>query len=124
MLHFQRFTILLASVVFCSAVQAAEGAKVVSFYGYDDCIQLRNDQVSVVLCPAAGGRVLEYSLARHATCCTCPPVTKVGDTAPKLAADRCTPDVLTLDRKRSFDAARFSGWDRGKVRSPEIDLPS
>jgi hypothetical protein len=45
-----------------SAAIAAEGAKEVTFYGYDDCIQLTNDRVSVVLCPAAGGRVLEYSL--------------------------------------------------------------
>lgn len=43
-------------------LHAAEGAKVISYYGYDDCIQLSNDSVSVVLCPAAGGRVLEYSL--------------------------------------------------------------
>ncbi len=42
--------------------QATEGAEVVSYYGYDDCIRLNNDQVTVVLCPAAGGRVLEYSL--------------------------------------------------------------
>ena len=46
----------------CSAVRADEGAKQVTFYGYDDCIELSNDSVSVVLCPAAGGRVLEYSL--------------------------------------------------------------
>lgn len=39
------------------------GARVVSYYGYDDCIELANDQIRAVLCPAAGGRVLEYSLA-------------------------------------------------------------
>lgn len=39
-----------------------EGAKIVSFYGYDDCIELSNAAVRVVLCPAAGGRVLEYAL--------------------------------------------------------------
>ncbi|QDT11487.1 hypothetical protein [Planctomycetes bacterium K23_9] len=39
-----------------------DGAQVVSFYGYDDCIRLSNDRVTVTLCPAAGGRVLEYSL--------------------------------------------------------------
>jgi enterochelin esterase-like enzyme len=38
------------------------GADMIRYYGYDDCIRLRNDRVSVVLCPAAGGRVLEYSL--------------------------------------------------------------
>lgn len=37
-------------------------AEVVSFFGYDDIIQLENDSTRVMLCPAAGGRVLEYSL--------------------------------------------------------------
>lgn len=41
---------------------AEEGAEVVSFYGYDDCIRLSNATTRVTLCPAAGGRVLEYSL--------------------------------------------------------------
>lgn len=40
----------------------ADGAKVVSFYGYDDCIRLENATTRVTLCPAAGGRVLEYSV--------------------------------------------------------------
>ncbi len=57
-----RFATTLVSILLCSALIADEGASVVTFYGYDDCIQLRNDHVSVVLCPAAGGRVLEYSL--------------------------------------------------------------
>ena len=39
-----------------------KGAGVVTYYGYDDCIELRNEQTRVVLCPAAGGRVLEYSI--------------------------------------------------------------
>ena len=39
-----------------------EGAQLVTFYGYADCIELRNATVQVVLCPAAGGRVLNYSL--------------------------------------------------------------
>ncbi|MFN3188885.1 MAG: hypothetical protein ACE361_00045 [Aureliella sp.] len=34
----------------------------VHYYGYEDCIELRNETTRVVLCPAAGGRVLEYSL--------------------------------------------------------------
>lgn len=44
-------------------VMAQQGAEVVSFYGYDDCIRLTNSSVTVTLCPAAGGRVLEYSRA-------------------------------------------------------------
>lgn len=39
------------------------GARVVPFFGYDDCIRLENDSTRVTLCPAAGGRVLEYSLS-------------------------------------------------------------
>ncbi|MFK8111185.1 MAG: alpha/beta hydrolase [Rubripirellula sp.] len=41
---------------------AADGSEVVNYYGYDDCIRLHNHRVRVTLCPAAGGRVLEYSL--------------------------------------------------------------
>ncbi|MGE0377719.1 MAG: hypothetical protein AB7I48_16455 [Planctomycetaceae bacterium] len=37
------------------------GAEVVEFYGYDDCLRLSNDTTQVTLCPAAGGRVLEYA---------------------------------------------------------------
>lgn len=44
--------------------QAAEtvGAQVVRFYGYDNCIQLKNQRVRVTIAPTAGGRLLEYSL--------------------------------------------------------------
>lgn len=38
------------------------GPKIISHSGYSDCIELRNENTRVVLCPAAGGRVLEYSL--------------------------------------------------------------
>ena len=53
-----------AIVVFCgdSTVLAQPGAETLSFYGYDDCIRLSNGTTRVTLCPAAGGRVLEYSL--------------------------------------------------------------
>ena len=61
MIPFDRFAILSFSLVACATLIAADGAKVVSYYGYDDCIQLRNDDVSVVLCPAAGGRVSHSS---------------------------------------------------------------
>ncbi len=39
-----------------------QAAEVVSYHGYPDCVQLKNQQTRVILCPAAGGRVLEYSL--------------------------------------------------------------
>lgn len=65
-----RFTLLhifpLALVYVVASVQdgvnAAEGAQVVTFHGYDDCIALRNESTEVVLCPAAGGRVLKYAV--------------------------------------------------------------
>ncbi|MCC6510970.1 MAG: DUF4380 domain-containing protein [Pirellulaceae bacterium] len=41
---------------------AVEGAKVVRFYGYDDCIELTNATTRVVLCPAAGGRILYFGI--------------------------------------------------------------
>ncbi len=53
---------LLALPAMTAVADGFDGAEVVSFYGYDDCIRLSNDDVVVTLCPAAGGRVLEYSL--------------------------------------------------------------
>ena len=38
-------------------------AEFVKYYGYEKAIELRNDTVRVILCPEAGGRVLEYSLS-------------------------------------------------------------
>lgn len=35
--------------------------QVLNYQGYPDCILLANQTIRVVLCPAAGGRVLEYS---------------------------------------------------------------
>jgi hypothetical protein len=43
------------------ADDAPQGASIVAFYGYDDCIRLENADTRVTLCPAAGGRVLEYA---------------------------------------------------------------
>ncbi|MDH7568474.1 MAG: hypothetical protein QHJ73_02650 [Armatimonadota bacterium] len=42
--------------------KAHPGAEIVRYAGYDDCIRLFNSTTQVVLCPAAGGRVLDYSL--------------------------------------------------------------
>lgn len=46
-----------------TALQGAESesAKVVRYLNYDKAIELTNDNTKVVLCPQAGGRVLEYS---------------------------------------------------------------
>ena len=58
----------LVAALFClgaaaggAVAQNNAGARVISFYGYDDCILLENDTTRVVLCPSAGGRVLQYS---------------------------------------------------------------
>lgn len=56
------FVFALAIIPWATRLCAADGAKVVTYYGYDDCIQLSNQRVTAVLCPAAGGRVLEYLL--------------------------------------------------------------
>jgi CubicO group peptidase (beta-lactamase class C family) len=40
----------------------SDSAKVVRYLNYDKAIELTNDRTKVVLCPQAGGRVLEYSL--------------------------------------------------------------
>ena len=61
------FVIRLATAMFFVGAnplhaQEATGAKTVSFFGYDDCIELTNAKTRVVLCPAAGGRVLVYAL--------------------------------------------------------------
>lgn len=47
-----------------TAIQGAESdsAKVVRYLNYDKAIELTNKDTKVVLCPQAGGRVLEYSL--------------------------------------------------------------
>jgi len=56
-----RVTLML---VLTDAMQlaAAEGAKVIPFYGFKDCIELKNKTARAVLCPASGGRVLEFSI--------------------------------------------------------------
>lgn len=43
-------------------LSAAEGARVIAFHGFNDCIELTNSKARVILCPAVGGRVLEYSI--------------------------------------------------------------
>ncbi len=45
-----------------AATTRHEGATVIEYYGYDDCVELKNATTRVVLCPGAGGRVLEYSI--------------------------------------------------------------
>lgn len=58
------FKLILAIPVLMAtqiAFAQPEKTRVVTFYGYDDCIRLENGDTRVTLCPAAGGRVLEYA---------------------------------------------------------------
>ena len=57
-----RFAVGLVMCLVGSLASDGHSAEVVEFFGYDDCIRLKNDSTVVTLCPAAGGRVLEYSL--------------------------------------------------------------
>jgi hypothetical protein len=55
---------IVAAVIVLSAQTAGaqDGKQVITFHGYPDAIELRNDVARVVLAPSSGGRVLEYSL--------------------------------------------------------------
>lgn len=61
-------TVIIAALILLSSLhrpalsaEPVAGARVVKFYGYDDCIRLENATTRVTLCGAAGGRVLEYA---------------------------------------------------------------
>ena len=53
--------VLLGSMI-AAADEVPVGCSYVDFFGYEDCPALSNGSTRVVLCPQAGGRVLEYSL--------------------------------------------------------------
>ncbi|HEY3321485.1 MAG TPA: hypothetical protein VGP72_13520 [Planctomycetota bacterium] len=62
---FGRFVFLgtMACICMGTAAAAEETTRpgLVDFYGYKNCIKLENQNTRVILCPQAGGRVLEYS---------------------------------------------------------------
>ena len=60
MKFWQSLVWLLGAMV--PSLSAAEGARVIAFHGFNDCIELTNGKARVILCPAVGGRVLEYSI--------------------------------------------------------------
>jgi hypothetical protein len=55
------FCLSLISIPLLLQAEDTPGVKVVSTYGYDDCLQLSNETTKVVICPKVGGRVLSYS---------------------------------------------------------------
>ena len=54
--------LLISTVIVTNNAAAFDGAETVSSHGYDGCIRLYNEHVSVILEPNCGGRVLEYSI--------------------------------------------------------------
>lgn len=55
----------IGKLVSCSVTsdgRAYNGIRIVSEHGYDNCIELTNDRIRVVLEPNMGGRVLRYEL--------------------------------------------------------------
>jgi hypothetical protein len=52
----------LCTLALTGGLRAQEGARVIEWYGYDDCIELYNDQCRVILTPAFGGKVMHYAL--------------------------------------------------------------
>ena len=57
-----RTILILAYAILADVLRSAEGARVVSFHDFNNCIELKNKMARAVLCPAAGGRVLEFSI--------------------------------------------------------------
>ena len=66
MCHVVRFmanqTFGITALAFVLSAVALPAAEEIEYFGYTKAIELRNDTTRVVLCPRAGGRVLEYSL--------------------------------------------------------------
>jgi len=56
------FIAALALSILPSVVAQEPTAKVVAFHGYTEAIELRRGNVKAVLCPQAGGRVLQFSV--------------------------------------------------------------
>ena len=56
-------TAVAVAMMFVAQSQAAEfeGAKRVAYFGYENCVRLENEDVTVTLGHHAGGRVLEYA---------------------------------------------------------------
>ena len=49
-----RIILILACAILSDVLWSAEGARVVSFHGFNNCIELKNKMARAVLCPAAG----------------------------------------------------------------------
>ncbi len=79
---FLRTILVLACLTLTGVLRSAEGARVISFHGFYDCIELKNKTTRVVLCPAVGGRVLEFSIqGKNALCLNPEEVGKTNGTS-------------------------------------------
>ena len=57
------FTCVIAGLLHATASAADfTGVKVAPYLGYEKAVHLTNGNVTAVLCPEVGGRVLEYAL--------------------------------------------------------------
>jgi len=56
-----RGTQLAVLIALCVSLNVAEAQTMEPYFGYSQCLVLKNEHARVVLCPQAGGRVLEYS---------------------------------------------------------------
>ena len=57
-----RFCLAAALAAMLANTFTLAAAETLTYVGYPDCIELKNQSTRVVLCPAAGGRVLVYAL--------------------------------------------------------------
>ncbi|MDP7050299.1 MAG: hypothetical protein QF600_00075, partial [Verrucomicrobiota bacterium] len=62
MKSFMRVVLVSVGVILAGPVRSAEGIRLVAYHGFGDCIELKNKTARAVLCPASGGRVLEFSI--------------------------------------------------------------
>ena len=62
MKSFMRVVLVSVGVILAGSVRSTEGMRLVTYHGFDNCIELKNKTVRAVLCPASGGRVLEFSI--------------------------------------------------------------
>lgn len=87
-----RFVHVVALCLITGQIRQLPAAEVIGYVGYPDCIELHNETTRVVLCPAAGGRVLVYALA--------------GQNALYLEEEDATVDIAPGARA-SMSAGRF-----------------
>lgn len=62
MQSFRILTSTLALLITISGVGEVISAETLTYVGYPDCIEMNNATTRVILCPAAGGRVLVYAV--------------------------------------------------------------